>query len=281
MICVCSRNFWPNLRATDQSLHADAVTLQKLYFKTKKTELDIKFLINCRDNNIIPKFVRWKNLKSKRHKLRNTYHRRILKEAIQIQHNSLKSLKATLHEHETSISSRTTWLQNITLKYNAKRPIDKKLSTISQRHERKFLSGLQREHNISTGIKNNPNEIITNLSGDNLTHEEETILRFGLKHGLATRPNESQIIATPESIWHQLKRENLIPDSFIKQQKIKTSIKALACNFQDFDDRQLTDDHKRIKILKNLRQKYAILRPDKGSDVVLIKKDDYIPSLHD
>lgn len=124
--------------------------------------------------------------------------------------------------------------------------------------------------------------MITNLSGDNLTHEEETILRFGgLKYDLATRPNESQIITTAASIWHQLKRENLIPDSFIKQQKFKTSIKALACNFLDFDDRQLSDDHKRIKILKNLHQKYAILRPDKGNCIVLIKKDDYRVCLTD
>ena len=61
----------------------------------------------------------------------------------------------------------------------------------------------------------------------------------------------------------------------MKQQKIKASIKALACNFLDFDDRQLNIDHKRIKILKDLRQKYAILRPDKGSGVVILKKLDY------
>ena len=73
------------------------------------------------------------------------------------------------------------------------------------------------------------NEIITNLSGDHVTHEEETILRFGvLKYDLATRPNESQIITTAASLWRQLKRENLIPDSFIKLHKFKTSIKALA-----------------------------------------------------
>ncbi len=41
----------------------------------------------------------------------------------------------------------------------------------------------------------------------------------------------------------------MIPDSFIKQQKIKNSIKALACNFLDFDDRRLTEDSKHIKIL--------------------------------
>jgi hypothetical protein len=40
-----SRNYWPKFRATDPSLHAAAVTLQKLYYKVKKTELDIAFLI--------------------------------------------------------------------------------------------------------------------------------------------------------------------------------------------------------------------------------------------
>ena len=64
-------------------------------------------------------------------------------------------------------------------------------------------------------------------------------------------------------------------DSFIKKQKIKNLIKALACNPPDFDDRQLTGDHKRVNTFKNLRQNYAILRPDKGNGVVLIKKEDY------
>ena len=103
-----SRNYWPNLRATDPSLHTAAVTSQKLYFKVKKTELDIAFLIKCRDHNITPKFVRWKNLKSKRHNLRSAYHRKILKETIQDQHNSLRLLKTSLHDHKLSIASQTT-----------------------------------------------------------------------------------------------------------------------------------------------------------------------------
>ena len=165
-----SHNYWPNLRATDRSLHAAAVTLQKLYYKVKKTELDIAFLIKCREHNITPKFVRWKNLKSKRHYLRSAYHRKILKETIQEQHISLRNLKKTLQEHKSLIASQTTWFQNIKLKYHAQRPIDKKLLQVSRRHERKFQS-LLKEHSISTGIKNNPNEIITNLSGDVLTSD--------------------------------------------------------------------------------------------------------------
>ena len=78
--------------------------------------------------------------------------------------------------------------------------MDKKLSQVSQRHDRKFESLLS-EHAISTGITNNPNEIITNLTGDILTPEQESVLRLCLKHGLATRPNESDVIASAESIW--------------------------------------------------------------------------------
>ena len=58
----------------------------------------------------------------------------------------------------------------------------------------------------------------------------------------------------------------------MKPQRIKHSIRALACNFLDFDDKRLHDDHKRIKILKELNKKCAILKPDKGNDVVLQKK---------
>ena len=89
-------------------------------------------------------------------------------------------------------------------------------------------------------------------------------LRSGFRLCIARNSlNNNRDQWSDQSIWDQLNKQNLLPDSFIKQQKIKASIKALACNFLDFDDRQLNVDHKRIKILKNLHQKYAILSPDK------------------
>jgi hypothetical protein len=46
----------------------------------------------------------------------------------------------------------------------------------------------------------NPNDIINNLARQDLTAEEEHVLRFRLKHGLATRQNEPNTIASAESI---------------------------------------------------------------------------------
>ena len=129
--------------------------------------------------------IRWKNFKSKRHKLRSAYHKRLLREAIQDQHRSLKSLKTSLEEQEAELSSLTTWLRFHTIKFYATRPMLKKLNNDSQRYEQKY-NKLLREHSILTGITNNSNNIITNLTGETLSSDEEHVLRFGLKHGLAT-----------------------------------------------------------------------------------------------
>ena len=42
------------------------------------------------------------------------------------------------------------------------------------------------------------------MTGETLTKEQESILKFELKHNLATRPKETEIIVTAESLWEQL-----------------------------------------------------------------------------
>ena len=73
-----------------------------------------------------------------------------------------------------------------------------------------------------------------------------------------------------------MKRNNLLPDNYTDQQKIKNSIKALVCNFLDFDDRRLISDSKHIKILKTLRKRFVI---HKGNGVVLLTQADYINTI--
>ena len=41
------------------------------------------------------------------------------------------------------------------------------------------------------------------MSSHDLSNEELSILKFGLKHGLATRPNESNILPYAEDICEQ------------------------------------------------------------------------------
>ena len=135
---------------------------QKLYYKIKKTEPYIKFLVKCQDNNLTPKFIRWKNLKSKRHKLRSSYHRRLLKESIHEQHKSLASLKTSFNEYKHQLKS-NTWFRFTAITLNATKTSDKKLDVDKERHQRKF-SSLLHEHSVRSGIKNNPKTIITTIN---------------------------------------------------------------------------------------------------------------------
>ena len=86
---------------------------------------------------------------------------------------SLKEINTQLREHKTLISTQTSWLKFVALKYHVKKPIDKKLREVSDRHKRNNI------HNILIGLRQNPNEIITNVTGDAITAENGSIL-YGL-----------------------------------------------------------------------------------------------------
>ena len=42
------------------------------------------------------------------------------------------------------------------------------------------------------------------------SNEEYSILKFRLKYGLATRPNESNILAYAEEIWAQIDKSDIL-----------------------------------------------------------------------
>ena len=261
-------------------LHRLVFQYKKTYFKSLKLQLDIKFLNNCKDNNVYPKFVRWRNLKSKRHKLRATFHKRILNDAIREQHVKLRNLKAELPLFKERLMAHGNWLKMTCIRYSAESFANRDLIPIKDRHQRKF-NNLLKEYDTLLGCQENPNAVITNLSGETLTPPQQAILKYGLKYSLATRPKESDMIVFAENIFEQLQYKNLLPDAYMKREKIKNSLRSLACNFLDFDSKRLKTDSKHILELKNLKAKFAILKPDKGNGIVLMTWTQYYGLLTD
>ena len=56
------------------------------------------------------------------------------------------------------------------------------------------------EKNIQDGLKNNPNNLISNVTGKTLSDTEIERLKYGLKHGFATCPSEVEMIVIAENI---------------------------------------------------------------------------------
>ena len=57
-------------------------------------------------------------------------------------------------------------------------------------------------------------------------------------------------------------------------QRVKYALRSFAYNFIDIEDKHFHKDSKRVKIMKNLKNRFVILKPDKGQGVVLLKKYD-------
>ena len=60
--------------------------------------------------------------------------------------------------------------------------------------------------------------------------EEYIILKFGLRYGLAARPNESIILVHAEDIWEQLDKSNNCRNEIYSKSKIKNVLRVLAFN---------------------------------------------------
>ena len=112
-----------------------------------------------------------------------------------------------------------------------------------------------------------------------LPNEEYEVLHYGLKHGLATHKNTSDIIATAKYIWDQISRQKLCKETNSHVERAKNSLRALACNLIDIDNNQIFKDKKKINIIKKLRNDFAFLKPNKGNGIVSIKATEYYSSL--
>ena len=132
------------------------------------------------------------------------------------------------------------------------------------------------EKRIQAGIHNNPNDLITNLTNVTLLNSKIEIFKYGLKHGLATRPKESEMIVIMEDIYEQILQHNAIKDNYISKETLKTTLKAFAFNYLDIDDKRYIYNSKSLKVLRQFREKFVILKPDKGQGIVLVNHADYV-----
>ena len=71
---------------------------------------------------------------------------------------------------------------------------------IKKRHSKK-LDALILEKKMRDGLYNNPNDLTINLTSRILSDDDAETLKCGLKHEIATRPIENELIVIVENIW--------------------------------------------------------------------------------
>ena len=102
------------------------------------------------------------------------------------------------------------------IKFSINRLTSNKLVEIKVRHDRKFNNFIM-EKRIQEGLHNNPNDLITNFTNVILSNNKIEILKYGLKHDLAIRPKESEMIVIMEDIYEQIQQHNAIMLYFTRE----------------------------------------------------------------
>ena len=78
-----------------------------------------------------------------------------------------------------------------------------------------------------------------------------------------------------EDIYDQIVRQNVMKDDNISKHSIQNALKSFTYAYLDLDFKNFGIDQKGIKILRKLRNRCIILKPDKGRGIVIINKRDY------
>ena len=162
------KGIWFNLRIADPAGHKVAITYQRHHKKLMKAEMDLKFLLRCRDASVYPTIVKWKILRKMKPKDRNRYHERNLKQSITEMNEKLRNLRKDNATMDDNLKKSLTWMKYNVFKFSIRRLLSNEREKVNERHERKF-DKLIVEKALKDGTKKNPNKLITNLTEEVLS----------------------------------------------------------------------------------------------------------------
>ena len=221
------KGIWFNLRTADPAAHKVAITYQRHYRRIMKAEMDLKFLLACRDDSVYPTHVKWSILKKIKPRERLRHHQRNLKHSITEMNEKVRNLKKQNDEMDSSLKNALTWMKYNVFKISIRRLIDSERLKVRKRHEKKF-DKLKMESAVKNGTKKNPNNLITNLTDETLTKEETEVLMLGLNHGIALRPREDEILPVIEGLFSRIKDLNIIKNTHMATQRVKYALGSFA-----------------------------------------------------
>ena len=106
------KGFWTNLRRSDPNTHKLAIQYQRSLRRLTKAELDLGFLRKCKESEVYPKFVQWRNINQlRRKKKQHRFHKLLLNEAINKKNANISNLRKVNSQLKAEIFGNTTWMK--------------------------------------------------------------------------------------------------------------------------------------------------------------------------
>ena len=185
-------------------------------------------------------------------------------------HMSLPNVTTELLE---SVYQRHNGIDWLIIKKLLFRNIRKSEQSIIRTHEKKLRNLKKNRSNPFTH-----EEVVKNCSTKNLSFEELNIPKFGLNHSLPPLKLRKTNVFVSFEMIHRLLREDLKNDTDKPTLKAQLSHLANSYVYNYQPSRSTLTKHRILKKLRNDKE-IVILRPDKGSGVVVLNRSDYEKSI--
>ena len=256
--------------------------MEKLDYKSRKFELDVEFLQICLDNNLTPKFVRFKvtNSSLRSSKAYRECQVKLLKQELANKKSArrtadiqLKRLKDELVRKLSLVDF--THVISLFLKGN-----DATLSKCQKVQQKKLykLGYFERDKDA-----NDPEQVIHNFSSYELSDDEKSLLAKGLNFSLPPKKLHFADHMTPFELLYKNVRNCDI--SQYRMDLLKVDLKKIAySSFSKYNFlRELNISLPEYEILKKLsaREDLVIHKSDKGNSVVIVNRTDYLQRMQE
>ena len=153
--------------------------------------------------------------------IKNNLYRKNLNNAIKERNNDIRKLSAEHDTNKARLKQTTAWITYKLIIYSIDNAQSKINTVTSARHQKKH-DALVVNRRITDGMKKN---LITKLTRFELTDDEVKVLNFGLKHGVLSRPKESEMVATMEYVWEQIDNKNILKQNHMSKQRVQTALR--------------------------------------------------------
>ena len=250
---------------------SDLRKFEKLSIKTRKSELDLAFLRNCKSLKVFPKFLCF-HLPANMDRTRQDalgIRRKLLKSAVnrctKEHHRLLLERDRLKNRISETLSSIDRYILHKSVDHNVTKGVKEFIKT----HEKK-LKNLTK----NSVLPFTSDEVVTNLSSVALNADQLNVLKYGLTHSICPPSiNKRDIFACFELISQRMLK-NLKESK--DTGKLATELSHLADTYVS-SYRPTATDLKKHRILKELRKNknIVILRLDMGNGAVILDRVEY------
>lgn len=248
--------------------------------KIRTIKSHIKFLKSCLQYRILPTYLNHR-LNNSKVKLSLKIERAFISDELQHEYEHLDDLRRIYRCRWKEIRGILSFCDLLRLSLYISK-IDQRLSEPERkRHDRKISFLVQKRYGKSMS---NGDKHIINLSQHVLTEDEKFVIGHGLKYCVPPKSlDQCEILSEFEMLFSQLHMK-FTPNDPDSIPSLKSKLAAYAYTYSEADLRNLSCNfHKEhFRAIKSLRtnERIVITRPDKGTAVCILDREDYVSKMN-